>query len=323
MRSETLNAKIALVFPGQGCQFVGMGKALYTSYEPARELYDRADEILGFPLSRLCFEGSVERLNDTANTQPAIYTTSMALWEVLAPRLGHVRDRIAYTAGHSLGEFTALTAAGALRFEDGLRLVRERGQAMHDAGEEASGGMAAIIGLEDEEVASIVADANEDGQGVWIANYNSPGQVVIAGKKEALERAVSLARERDAKRAIPLKVSVACHTPLMEAAADRLGAALEETTFRRPTIPVVSNARAVPLSDPQEIKEALLRQLSHPVRWVESVQTMVDEGVEAVLEVGPRAVVSGLIRRIHRPLELYKVTDADSLEALDMETKQL
>lgn len=316
-----MDTKIALVFPGQGCQFVGMGKDLYSSYEEARALFDRADEILGFSLSRLCFEGPAERLNDTANTQPAIYTTSMALWAALSPRLGEVEKQIAYTAGHSLGEFAALTAAGALDFGDGLRLVRRRGEAMHDAGEAASGSMAAIIGLEDEEVASIVAEANGGCQGVWIANYNSPGQVVIAGEKGALERAISLAREREAKRAIPLKVSVACHTPLMEAAADRLGAALEETTFQHPTMPVVSNAEAVPLTESQEIKKALLKQLSHPVRWVESVQIMVDGGVGAALEVGPRAVVSGLIRRIHRPLELYRVTDADGIETLDMEAE--
>ncbi|MFO7919053.1 MAG: ACP S-malonyltransferase [Anaerolineae bacterium] len=316
-----MDTGIALVFPGQGCQFVGMGQELYALYEEARALYDRADEMLGFSLSRLCFEGPAERLNDTANTQPAIYITSMALWQVLSPRLGELNERIVYTAGHSLGEFTALTAAGALSFEDGLRLVRRRGEAMHDAGEEASGGMAAIIGLEDEEVAGIVAEANGGDQGVWIANYNSPGQVVIAGEKGALERALALARERKAKRAIPLKVSVACHTPLMEAAADRLGAALEDTTFQRPAMPVVSNTEAAPLSEPQEIKEALLKQLSHPVRWVESVKTMVDDGVGAALEVGPRAVVSGLIRRIHRPLELYQVTDADSIETLDMETE--
>lgn len=319
-----MDTRIALVFPGQGCQFVGMGSELYASYAEARALYDHADEILGFSLSRLCFEGPAERLNDTANTQPAIYTTSMALWKALSPRFGEIGERIVYTAGHSLGEFAALTAAGALSFEDGLRLVRRRGEAMHDAGEEAAGGMAAIIGLEDEEVAAIVAEANGGGQGVWIANYNSPGQVVIAGEKKALARAISLAREQKVKRAIPLKVSVACHTPFMEAAADRLGAALEETTFQRPTIPVVSNVEATPLREPQEIKEALLKQLSHPVRWVESVRTMVDEGVGAALEVGPRPVVSGLIRRIHRPLELYQVTDVKSLEELNnMEAAQL
>ncbi len=317
-----MDTKIALVFPGQGCQFVGMGSELYASYGDARALYDRADKILGFSLSQLCFEGPAERLSDTANTQPAIYTTSMALWRALFPYLGEIGECIVCTAGHSLGEFTALAAAGAVSFEDGLQLVRRRGEAMHDAGEEASGGMAAIIGLEDEEVADIVAGANGDDQGVWIANYNSPGQVVIAGEKGALERAVSLARERGAKRAIPLKVSVACHTPFMEVAADRLGTALEETTFQRPTVPVVSNAEAASLSEPREIKEALLKQLSHPVRWVESVQTMVDEGVGAALEVGPRAVVSGLIRRIHRPLDLYQVTDAESIETLDMETER-
>ena len=311
--------KIALVFPGQGCQFVGMGAELYEKYPEARSVYDRADEILGFALSRICFEGPTEELTDTANTQPAIYTTTMALWSVLSPKLDAHRSRIAFVAGHSLGEFSALAVAGALDIDEGLRLVRRRGEAMRDAGTKAPGGMAAIIGLSDEVVAEIVAEANGTGQGVWIANLNSPGQVVISGNTEVVARAIALAKARKARRAIPLAVSVASHTPLMASAVERLGSALEATTFHRPWVPVVSNAEAAPLSEPEAIKAALLRQLSSPVRWVESIQAMVAANVGTMLEVGPKAVVSGLVRRIHRPLSLHSVTDAASVGAFDAE----
>ena len=315
----TTQGKMALVFPGQGCQFVGMGADIAEAFPEARAVFDRADEILGFPLSRLCFDGPADELDDTANTQPAVYTCTLAMWEVLAPRLESVMSRIAFAAGHSLGEFSALTVAGALDFEDGLRLVRCRGEAMRDAGAESPGGMAAIIGLSDEAVAAIVAEANGDGQGVWMANYNSPGQVVIAGEREALGRALALAKAHEAKRAVVLAVSIASHTPFMRAAADRLGAALEATAFRRPWVPVVSNAGASPLVDPDAIRAALLRQITSPVRWVESVEVMIAGKVAAMLEVGPRAVVSGLIRRIHRPTRLCSITDAASLNSLDAE----
>ena len=311
----TPGGDLALVFPGQGCQLVGMGQEVYEAFPRARALYERADRVLGFSLSRLCFEGPAEDLNDTANTQPAIYVTTMALWEVLAPRLKSVIPRVAFAAGHSLGEFSALTVAGALDFDDGLRLVRHRGEAMRDAGVVAPGGMAAIIGLSDQAVAEIVAEANADGQGVWMANYNAPGQVVIAGRSAPLERALAMAGERGAQKAVRLAVSIASHTPLMRAAADRLGAALEATAFHRPWAPVIANATASPLDEPSEIKAALLRQLTSPLRWVESVTLMVERGVTATLEVGPRAVASGLIKRIHRPIRRFSVTDAASLTA--------
>jgi [acyl-carrier-protein] S-malonyltransferase len=311
--------KIALVFPGQGCQFVGMGKDLYDGYTEARAVYDMADDALGFPLSRLCFEGPAEELNDTANTQPAIYTTTMALWAVLAPRLEAVRDRVAYVAGHSLGEFSALAVAEAVSFEDGLRLVRRRGEAMRDAGQEAPGGMGVIIGMSDEEVAEIVSAANNGAAGVWIANYNSPGQVVIAGEQEPLDRALALAKDQGARRSLPLSVSVACHTPLMDQASQRLAAAIDDADLREPWVPVVSNAEARPLADPQAIKAALLRQLSSPVRWVESVEVMAEGGVKSLLEVGPRAVVTGLARRIDRSLTLHSVTNASEIESFGLE----
>jgi [acyl-carrier-protein] S-malonyltransferase len=318
----TSDSKITLVFPGQGCQSVGMGQALYAAYPAAREIFDRADEVLGFSISRLCFEGPAEELNDTANTQPAIYTTTMATWAALAPKIEALKPRVACAAGHSLGEFSALAAAGALDFADGLRLVRRRGEAMRDAGAAAPGGMAAIIGLDDETVAEIVAEASatepaSQGSGVWIANYNSPGQVVIAGEGERLNRAMELAKARGARRALPLAVSVACHTPLMAAAADRLGAALAETAIHTPWTPVVSNVTATPLSDPDEIRRALLAQLSSPVRWVESVQAMAADGVTHMLEVGPAAVVTGLSKRIAPDMTLLSVTDAAGIEAFD------
>jgi len=315
----TPDGDLALVFPGQGCQSVGMGRDIHEAFPEARALYQRADRALGFPLSKLCFEGPPDELNDTANTQPAVYTTTMALWEVLAPRMARVLPRVAFVAGHSLGEFSALAVAGALDFEAGLLLVRERGEAMRDAGVLAPGGMAAIIGLSDQAVAEIVEEVNRDGQGVWMANFNSPGQVVIAGENAPLERAIALASERGAKRALRLAVSIASHTPLMRAAGDRLGAALEATIFRRPWAPVISNATASPLSDPSEIRAALLRQITSPLRWVESVELMVERGVTAMIEIGPRAVASGLIRRINRSTRLCGVTDAAGLEAFNLE----
>ena len=311
-----MSQHIALVFPGQGCQSVGMGQDLAGQSPVARQVFEHANDILGFDLAGLCFSGPAEELNDTANTQPAIYTASMALWQTLEPRLAPYRDQVAYLAGHSLGEFTALTAAGALDFEAGLRLVRRRGEAMRDAGAQAPGGMAAIIGLDDDAVAGIAADAGQDGDPVWIANYNAPGQVVIAGSNTALERAMALAKERGARRALPLAVSVACHTPLMATASAELGAALADTPFSAPWAPVVSNFAAAPLQDPEDIKQALLQQLSGPVRWVESVQAMAAGGVSHMVEIGPKAVVSGLIKRIAPDATLLAVSDLAAIEAL-------
>jgi [acyl-carrier-protein] S-malonyltransferase len=296
-----------------------MGADLYQAYPEAKRIFEHADEVLGFSISQLCFEGPAEALNDTANTQPAIYTTTMALWAILEPRLGSIRERVACVAGHSLGEFSALAVAGAFGFADGLRLVRRRGEAMRDAGETAPGGMGVIIGLSDEAVAALVAETNEGKEIVWVANLNSPGQVVIAGENDALGRALELAKAQGAKRALTLAVSVACHTPLMREAAGRLGEALESTSFAEPWTPVVSNSLAEPVSEVGAIKAALLKQLYSPVRWVESVERMVADGVAATVEVGPKAVVTGLVRRIHRPLATHAVTSAAEVEKLDVE----
>jgi [acyl-carrier-protein] S-malonyltransferase len=300
-----------------------MGAELYRTYPEARAVFEQADDVLGMSLSRLCFEGPEEMLNDTANTQPAIYASSMALWAALLPRLEGASGAIAMAAGHSLGEFSALTATGALSLADGLRLVRRRGEAMRDAGASQPGGMAAIVGLDDEAVAQIVAEANGDEMALWLANYNAPGQVVIAGRQDKLEQAQALAKARQARMTVPLAVSVACHTPYMRAAAERLGAALAETTIQRPWAPVVSNALALPLVEPADIQAALLQQLYSPVRWAASVQAMDANGVTASLEVGPKAVVSGLVRRIARDWQQLTVTDGASLEALDVEAMRV
>ena len=309
-----MQGKLALIFPGQGCQKVGMGADCYQAFVESREVFAHADEILGFSLSKLCFEGPEEQLFDTANAQPAIYTATCAMWKALEPRFADALPQVAFCAGHSLGEFSALAAAGAMSFEDGLRLVRCRGEAMRDAGAQAPGGMAALIGLDDATVAEVVAETNGDQDQVWVANYNSPGQVVIAGERAALERASTLATARGAKRAVPLAVSVACHTPLMGAASERLAAALNETTFHRPWAPIISNVLAAPVQEPEEIRAALLRQLTSPVRWVESVQAMARQGITAMIEIGPGTVLSSLVKRIERALEVTSFTDAASIQ---------
>jgi [acyl-carrier-protein] S-malonyltransferase len=323
--------KLALVFPGQGTQFVGMGLELYANYPQARQMYERADDVLGYALSKLCFEGPQAELDDTANTQPAVYVTTLALWQLVAERVQAAREcansswAVAGVAGHSLGEFSALAVSGALTWEDGLRLVRARAVAMRDAGLQAPGGMAAIIGLPDETVAEVVAQANAGSDGLanseelWIANYNAPGQVAIAGQQDALQRALALAKERGAKRALPLAVSVAAHTPLMRGAAERLATVLEATPFQRPWAPVVQNATASATIEPHAIKAALLHQLTSPVRWVDSVRAMLRLGVGEIVEVGPRSVLAGLIKRIDESVTVQALTDAASLQAYSWE----
>lgn len=309
---------IALIFPGQGCQFVGMGADLQAIPE-ARATFEEADDLLGFYLSRLCFEGPEALLNDTANTQPAVYVTSVALWRALDARFPLLSSQVAFLAGHSLGEYTALTVAGALPFRQGVPLVAARAEAMRDAGATSPGGMMAILGLEKAQVAQLVADVGGEAAGLWMANDNAPGQIVIAGTQEALARAGELAKERGAKRVVPLAVSVPCHTPLMKAAAERLSEVLERTPFQRPWAPVVSNAMATPLSDPAEIKAALIQQLSSPVRWVESVERMASAGASRMIEIGPKAVVSGLVKRICPAVAAQAVTNAAEIDALTFE----
>jgi len=289
----------ALLFPGQGSQEVGMGADIAQTYPAAREIFQQADDILGEPFSRLCWEGPAEALNDTYNTQPALYITSLAALRALESVAGPVRP--AAVAGHSLGEITALAAANALSFADGLRLVRERGRLMKLAGERQPGAMAAILGLAADDVRAICAQASQEtGRPLVLANDNCPGQVVISGDTEALERGVALATAAGAKRAVRLEVSIASHSPLMASIEAEFRAAVEATAFRTPDVPVIGNVSAAPLTDVAAIRQELGAQLTSPVRWTESIERLLADGVTQFIEIGSRDVLSGLVRRINR-----------------------
>jgi len=308
-----LMEKVAFVFPGQGSQYVGMGRDLYETYAEARALFDEADSILGFPLSKLCFEGPKDELNDTINTQPALLTVSVALLRIL--ELDQLSP--ATVAGHSMGEYTALVAAGALDFADGPKLVRERGRVMKEAGGQNPGGMAAVLGLEAETLDEICQMASQETGGiVQLANYNSPGQIVISGHKEALGRALELANERGARRVIPLAVSIASHSPLMRSAAQALADIVAQVDFHQPRVPVVANVTAAPITTAAEIREELVGQLTSTVRWVESVQYVIAQGVTTFVEIGPKNVLTGLIRRIDKSVRTVNVGDVAGVEAL-------
>ena len=282
----------AFVFPGQGAQFVGMGKDLYENNATARELFEKANEILGFRITDLMFEGTEEDLKQTKVTQPAVFLHSVILAKTLGDEFNP--DMV---AGHSLGELSALTAAGALSFEDGLRLVSARAQAMQKACEVKPSTMAAIIALPDEKVEEICAGI--DGV-VVAANYNCPGQIVISGEVEAVNAACEALKAAGAKRALPLKVGGAFHSPLMEPARAELAEAIEATEFHTPVCAVYQNVDARPHTDPAEIKANLVAQLTAPVRWTQSVQNMVADGAVSFTELGPGKVLQGLVAKIHR-----------------------
>jgi len=303
-----LGRRYAYLFPGQGSQYVGMGHDLYENYPAARNAFAQADDVLGIRLSRMCFEGPSGVLDDTVNTQPAILATSVAALRVLEVLGLEPPD---YVAGHSMGEFSSLVAAGVLSFEEGLRLVRERGALMKDAGLRRPGGMAAILGLERPSVEDVCVEACEEtGAYVGVANDNCPGQIVLSGAKPALRYAMEIARTRGAKRAIPLAVSIAAHSPLMEDAAVAFAERLAATPLEEPTVPIVMNALAQPVRAPELIRDALAQQLTSPVRWTESMSWMVAQGVDVCVEIGPKDVLTNLLRRIDRSTERMTTSDA-------------
>lgn len=301
-------AHIAFVFPGQGSQKVGMGLDLYQNSPAAREVFEECDRALDFPLSQLCFQGPEEELRQTIHAQPAIVATSIGCLRAAAEL--HSGFQPSLLAGHSLGEYSALVAAGVLEIGDGIRLVRERGRLMHQAGARQPGGMAAVIGLDEPSLAQLCQEA-----GVEIANINSPNQIVISGAKEALNQAMELARSQGA-RVVPLEVSGAFHSQLMKSAADELARIISELPFRDPEVPIVVNTTAQPATTAQEIKEELAQQLLHCVRWRHSVQYMIDHGISTFIEIGPGSVLAGLIKRIDRGVQMLNISDMSSMSVL-------
>ncbi len=290
----------ALIFPGQGSQYVGMGRDLYVSSPAARAVLDEADRAWQGQLKPLVFDGPAEKLTETANAQPALFVMSMACWAALREALpGDALGQPAYVAGHSLGEYSALAVAGAFSFATGLELVRERGEAMRAAGEASPGSMAAILGLEAEAVASICQEAAAHcGEPVVPANDNAPGQIVISGTRQAVEAAAEIARHRGARRVVPLAISIASHSPLMQPASARFAPVLRRATLHPPRIPVIANRDARPLTTVDEVLSELEGQLTSPVRWTETVRFLSGQGITAFVEVGPKDVLTGLVRRI-------------------------
>lgn len=308
--------RTAFVFPGQGSQEVGMGLELAEKYSVVAETFQKADEVLGFPLSKLCFEGPMEELTRTENTQPALVTAGVAVFRLLKEE-GITPDAC---AGHSLGEYAALTAAGAMKFEDAIRTVRLRGRLMEEAVPSGKGGMAAVLGLDAAQVETVCGEV--DGV-VEPAAYNSPGQVVVAGEIDALKRFCERAKEASARRAQMLNVSGPFHSSLLEDAGKKLAEWLEDIDIKPPQVPVYANVTGKKVTTPEEIRKNLAAQVSTPVLWEQSVREMTADGFETFIECGPGKVLSGLIRRIHRKATIYSVGTFESFEAVRRDKEAL
>ncbi len=314
-----MSTDIVFFFPGQGSQSKGMLADFIASEEVVSNTFAEASEVLGYDMTALVLEDADAKLDQTEFTQPALLTASTALARLWTERGGLMPAQV---AGHSLGEYSALVAAGALEFSDAVALVAFRGQAMTRAVPAGVGKMAAIIGLDDEKVVQLCQQASDDASKVWAANFNCPGQLVVAGHAEATERLMVLAKEAGAKRALPLAVSAPSHTPLMQDAADAMAEKLAAVTVSAPVCPVWSNARATTLTDPASIREALVEQLVSPVRWTETIQQLSAQGITSSVEMGPGKVLSGLVRRIDKNMSVASVLDSESMDKAIADSQQ-